>query len=419
LAFSLPENDVDLDALFDRFHKPTNPIFKERDKLRSTYVPDSLPHRNREITQLAQILGPIMAGGTPSNAFLYGKPGSGKTATTKLVLNTLTRKAKEVGIAFKYAYINNSLVDTDYRVYVSLCDVVGVDAPPTGLPTDEVINRFTKAVEEKGVMLVIILDEIDLLMKKSTKALYGLTRMNTDLDHAKISLVGITNSVNFKDTIDARVRSTLTEQEIVFAPYNATQLQDILRERAEEGFEDGIVSEAALKKAAAMAASEHGDARRALDLLRVAGETAENSGDSKVEIRHVDEANQIIERNTVREVVLTLPTHSKIVLLSILYLDNNLSSGEYINTGDTFEAYVKLCKTIGYADLTQRRVGDLINELDVLGMIRANVVSKGRYGRTRVINLDTNPHEIFEVLKTDAIVKEIIEDIGETKFISF
>jgi cell division control protein 6 len=364
-------------------------------------------------------MGPVMAGGTPSNAFLYGKPGSGKTATTKYVLNTLSRKANDVGIPFKYAYINNSLVDTDYRVYVQLCEAVDVDAPPTGLPTDEVIARFTKALEAKGVMLVCILDEIDLLMKKSTKALYGLTRMNTDLNNSKISLIGITNSVHFKDTIDARVRSTLTEQEIVFAPYNAPQLEDILRERTEEGFEINVVSEPALKKAAAMAASEHGDARRALDLLRVAGETAENDASERVMPDHVDQANSIIERNTVREVVLTLPTHTKIVLLSVLMLDQNKKKNEFISTGDTYDTYIKLCQTIGYAELTQRRVGDLINELDVLGMVRANVVSKGRYGRTRVINLDTNRHEILQVLKTDSIVDEIIGSFGEETFVHF
>jgi len=412
-------DEVDLDSIFDSYHDPQNKIFKDRDKLRATYVPDKLPHRNQEITRLAQILGPIMAGGSASNAFLYGKPGSGKTATTKLVLNKLKDKAKEVGVDFEYAYVNNNIIDTDYRVYVALCDALGVEAPPTGLPTDEIISRFHDALEEKAIILVIILDEIDLLMKKSTKALYGLTRMNTDLENAKISLIGITNSVHFKDSIDARVRSTLTEQEIVFAPYNANQLQDILRERAAEGFEDGVVTDAAIRKASAMAASEHGDARRALDLLRVAGETAENQKAAKVEIIHVDKANEIIEVNTVKEVIISLPTHSKIVLLAILHLDNGLKSGEFISTGDTYETYLKLCKSIGYADLTQRRVGDLINELDVLGMIRANVVSKGRYGRTRVINVDNSPHEMFDILKRDSIIKEIVEEFGEERFVSY
>ena len=49
--------------------------------------------------------------------------------------------------------------------------------------------------------------------------------------------------------------------------------------------------------------------------------------------------------------------------------------------------YVKICHEIGVKPLTQRRVSDLINELDMLGIITAKVISKGRYGRTREISL--------------------------------
>lgn len=401
--------DVDLGAIFDRFHAPENKIFKDRDVMRSTYIPDKLLHRDKEIRDLANILGPIMAGNTPSNAFLYGKPGSGKTAVTKHVLQVLEAKANEVGIKFRSAYINCRLIDTDYRVYFSLCNALGLQVAPTGLPTDEVFRTFVNELEKNNYTLSIVLDEIDFLLKKTSKALYTLTRMNTDLTTSKVSLIGITNSVNFKETIDARVRSTLTEQEIVFAPYTATQLQDILEDRADQGFEEDVVEKSAINKASAMAANEHGDARRALDLLRVAGEVAENEGDEKVIDQHVSQASKVIEKNTVSEVITTLPLHSKIVLLAIMLLHHSTKDkAEYISTGDTYEEYVRLCRQLGYEDLTQRRVGDLINELDVLSMIRANVVSKGRYGRTRVINLNVQSMEIYKTLEKDPRIIEIL-----------
>ncbi|MFV2015272.1 MAG: Cdc6/Cdc18 family protein, partial [Candidatus Heimdallarchaeota archaeon] len=282
---------VNLDEIFDRFHSPSKQIFKDRDTLRATYVPENLPHRDKEIKALAVILGPIVAGGTPSNAFLYGKPGGGKTVVTKYVINHLHTKADSLDINFEFAFINCQMVDTAYRVYAALCDAVGVDVPITGLATDKIFNIFCVELDKKERKLTIVLDEIDLLMKKDTKTLYSLTRMNSDLKNSKVSLIGITNNVNFKETVDPRIKSTLTEQEIVFAPYTATQLKDILLERAELGFEGSVVDVAAIEKASALAASEHGDARRALDLIRVAGEVAEANQDAKVLVEHVNKAS--------------------------------------------------------------------------------------------------------------------------------
>ncbi|MCH8908186.1 MAG: AAA family ATPase [Candidatus Heimdallarchaeota archaeon] len=163
------KESVDLDAIFDRFHAPKKPIFKERDFLRATYVPTSLPHRGNEIRGLANILGPIMAGGTPSNAFLYGKPGGGKTVVTKYVINRLHKKAGDVDIKFEFAFINCQMVDTAYRVYAALCEAVNVEVPITGLSTDLIFDSFCKKLDEEPTVLTIILDEVDLLMKTDNK----------------------------------------------------------------------------------------------------------------------------------------------------------------------------------------------------------------------------------------------------------
>jgi len=407
---------VNLDEIFDRFHSPSKPIFKNRDTLRATYVPENLPHRDKEIKALAVILGPIVAGGTPSNAFLYGKPGGGKTVVTKYVINHLHTKADSLDINFEFAFINCQMVDTAYRVYAALCDAVGVDVPITGLATDKIFNIFCVELDKKERKLTIVLDEIDLLMKKDTKTLYSLTRMNSDLKNSKVSLIGITNNVNFKETVDPRIKSTLTEQEIVFPPYTATQLKDILLERAELGFEGSVVDVAAIEKASALAASEHGDARRALDLIRVAGEVAEANQDAKVLVEHVNKASQVIETDTVAEVLISLPIHSKTVLFAITLLEmeryaNKSKNDDAITTGEVYRRYSRYCQDLFLDILTQRRVGDLINELDTLGMIRTNVVSKGRYGRTRVISLAVQSVEIHKALQKDPRFEELLPDL--------
>jgi len=114
-----------------------------------------------------------------------------------------------------------------------------------------------------------------MIKKMDDTFLYSFTRLNQELNKAQISLIGISNEVTFLENIDPRVRSSLGEEEFIFHPYNAIQLQDILKERCEEAFKENTVANGVIAKCAAYAAREHGDARRALDLLRIAGELSE------------------------------------------------------------------------------------------------------------------------------------------------
>jgi cell division control protein 6 len=197
--------------------------------------------------------------------------------------------------------------------------------------------------------------------------------------------------------LDSRVKSSLGEEEIVFPPYNALELRDILDKRANLAFEENIVETGVLEKCAAYAAREHGDARRALDLLRVAAEVAERDGEVSITSNHIDRAEEKIEKNRVLEIVQTQPKQSQAVLLAILELIGG--SDKKIETGEVFEKYREICKNIGLNILTQRRISDLISELDMLGLINAKVISKGRYGRTREIYI-TIPEGLLEQIRS-------------------
>ncbi|MFB6361036.1 MAG: Cdc6/Cdc18 family protein, partial [Halobacteriales archaeon] len=155
---------------------------------------------------------------------------------------------------------------------------------------------------------------------------------------------------------------------------------------------------------AAFAAQEHGDARRALDLLRTAGELAEREGADEVLEKHVRQAQDKIELDRVVEVVRTLPTQSKLVLFSIITLEEH--DVPNINTGEVYNVYKQLCQDLDADVLTQRRVTDLISELDMLGIVNAVVVSKGRYGRTKEISLSVPIEETETVLLTDSRLAE-------------
>ena len=204
------------------------------------------------------------------------------------------------------------------------------------------------------------------------------------------------------DNLDPRVRSSLGEEELVFPPYNALQLQDILKERSNHAFVDGVLDEGVISKCAAYAAREHGDARRALDLLRVAGELAERERGKRIELRHIDEANRKIERDKMLDIIENEPKQFQLVLLSIMQLTED-KGYDKIYTGNIYNKYQEICERTKNEILTQRRVSDIIAEFDMLGIINADVVSKGRQGRTRVIKLmlpDNLNEKVREILHT-------------------
>jgi len=264
---------------------------------------------------------------------------------------------------------------------------LGGEVPSTGLPTQAVYSQFINLVDEKKQMVVLILDEIDQTVKKiSNNFLYNLTRLNSELSNSQISVVGISNNLTFLDVLDPRVRSSLSEEEIVFPPYNALQIQDILKKRSEGAFQEGVLEEGVLAKCAAYAAREHGDARRALDLLRVAGELAERKGDLKVQLKHIDESNNKIEKDKILDIISSEPKQFQLILYSIIKLTEKLKEESFF-TGDVYNYYQDLCKKDKTEILTQRRVGDIIQEFDMLGIINVRVISKGRGGRMREIRL--------------------------------
>lgn len=376
-----------LDSYFEDYLKK-DPLFLDKGVLQASYTPEDIPHRDDQIKELASILAPSLRLEKPSNLFLYGKTGTGKTLSIKHVVNNLNKVANQKKISLNIIYLNCKLgriADTEYRLIAQLARELGTEVPATGLPTDEVYKIFTKAMENDNKMLILVLDEIDQLVKKAGDGiLYNLTRLNSELKKSQVSIVGVSNDLLFTDNIDPRVKSSLSEEEMVFPPYNAIQIQDILKQRAKKAFRKGIIEEGVIEKCAAYAAREHGDARRALELLRVAGELSERKNETKISMNHIDDAEEKIEKDRVLDIAHTQPKQFQVTLLAIF---NLAKKSEGLFTGDVYEVYKDYCTKCGLRPLTQRRVSDIIAELDMLGIINARVISKGRYGRTREIRL--------------------------------
>ncbi len=335
----------------------------------------------------------------PYNIFVYGKTGTGKTMISRMISKQLSLEANEIDIAVKICYINCEAVSSDTEVVKNLNRLILDDESGIkgGVSLTSHFNVFCRLINLFKGILIIILDEVDKLRNPNLINVFSRIKENGYAEK-NVCIIGITNDLNFVDDLNPRTKSSLAQSEIIFYPYDAIQLGDILRVRAKQAFKDNIIDDTVIALCAAYSAQEHGDARKAMDILRVSGEIAEAKGCSKVMEIHVNEARNRIERDKMTEVIGTLPMQTKFTLASCVI--ETLKTTKPVVTGTVYLTYKELAKKAGIDILTQRRVTDLISELDMLGVITAQAISKGKYGRTRQITLNAEPKIVMPLLES-------------------
>ena len=383
-------------------------IFKKRDALEPSFIPEELPHRDREIQMVAELTACALMGDAPPNFLCYGMTGTGKTASIRYV----SEKLAQQGLENKpwWIYINCNIISTSYRTLAHIYNtIIGKEKiPPTGLPKDTIFKRLLGLLDQKvrNSICFFVLDEIDMLKKNLDEVLYDLTRLNDNLDYCKTSLIGISNNLNFKDSLDPRVKSSLGKEHIVFSTYNASQLKDILSERAKIAFYEGVLREDVIPYCAALAAKEHGDARKAFQLLRKAGTIAQRRQNKMIIGKHVDEGQFELEDDQTIEYIKGLPLQAQLTLTAIFLL-SKFGPEHVITSGDVYDVHSELANKISNVKLlTKRRISDYINELAMAGIITAYTKSAGHYGRTKIIKLD-NGIDLILVEKILAGIEKI------------
>ena len=397
--------NVDPKSIFNQFLEKKK-IFKNKEMLSSSFVPSAILHRDDEIEFISNSLAPSLLLERVSNILIYGFSGTGKSLVTRYVCQHLAELAQEKNVNVLPIYVNCRLENnnTEYRLLSNLCRILGVKVPTSGLSANDLYKKLVSAVDDREKSIILILDEIEKLIQKAGDGvLYSLLRLNESMRNAKISVIGISNNTDLKASLDQRVRSSLSPVEFIFKPYNAMQIADILNMRTGEAFYQNAINEAIINKTAALAAREHGDVRKAINMLRVAGEQAQQRGSSEIMERDLDKATDILEQDITEASIKTMTKQSKCVMLAIIMTSKSKRLGK-VYSAEVYDSYVRLSARYGLEKLTFRRISDLIADMDYSSLIMSKITSKGRGGRMRELNIAFSPmiiNRIEEMLKQD------------------
>lgn len=398
-----------------RFERKKN-IFRDKDALGESYQPDQIEERGEEIGEYMDALQPVVDGWEPNNIFVYGNTGVGKTAVTDHLLAQLQDDVSEYDdVDLSVISVNCKTLNSSYQVAIELVNELrptGGEISSTGYPQQTVFKKLYEELEALGGTIIVILDEIDSIGDRD-ELLYELprARANDNLDAAKVGVIGISNDFKFRDQLDPRVQDALCERELHFPPYDAPELENILESRARIAISDGAVERGVLRYCAALAARDSGSARQALDLLRLAGEIAENQQTDSITEAHVESAQTRFEQERVEEGMRELTTHGRLALLAIVSKAAKTETPS--KTREIYEEYVTLCESSGTDPLAQRSIHNHLSDLRMLGILAANGNRSGSRGNyySYQLNVPFNSaiDAMSDVLRLDSEIKSIRE----------
>jgi cell division control protein 6 len=394
--------------IFEQHFSNQQTVFLDRNAISPHFMPAHLPFREKQIEEVSGTVSVLLNGKKADNLFLYGKTGSGKTSVTRHVLQQLLEFAGKHSKAVNGTYINCRNHNSKYRIMSKIVKELFPEENFLGFSAAFVYDKVLEGISKNRTAYCIVLDEVD-KVKDLDDLMYSLTRSNDELENGSVSLIGISNNIFFKERLDPRTKSSLCQHEMVFPPYNAEELKQILSERTKLAFKPGCVEESAVNLAAAFAANESGDARTAVMLLQKAGEIADKKGESVVRDEHVQRAKKKVEEEIVLQHVTNLPKHQQLLLRAIAGLCLQKKSQQRITgsfeeaplfSGEVYEEYVRMAKSAKEPPVSARWYREYVSELEMFGLIITAASGQGIRGNTRLIRLSFDAKKIKEALET-------------------
>lgn len=359
-------------------------VFKDERFLYPEFVPDRLSHREKELENLASAFSPITKGKKPHHVFLTGPTGVGKTTAAKFVL----KEMEEFTDRAKSLYLNCFEFNSRHSVLSSITNFLGMASPRRGIATDEIYTSLLEALNKASFSPLVVLDEVDQLFLQSDgqKLLYDLLRV-VEFGKTSFGIVLISNNQNLTLSLDERIRSSLSEEKIIFDSYTAAQLKDIFSERASLAFLPGTLGKEVLPFVAARCARLGGDCRVGIEALLKAGRMAEKQNSQKILLEHAKAAFEAVQGVSLLKGIKYLSKPERVLLLL-------LAKNEDLTSGKIFSEFSEKSSS----QLSERRVRDLLNDLEKKGFVSSTSIEMGNKGKTRSFSCE---------LPKDLLLKEL------------
>lgn|SRR3989338_4680797 len=367
-----------------------NQIYKDRDVLFALHPPTGFLHRLKQKNELIMELAPILMNSPVACVFVYGNPGTGKSALLLDLVEELRGEARKRKIDLTTAYVNCSENRTETSILLSVLSQIDREKeyPKMGWNRAKTIDEFNKILNKETHNVLMVLDEVDYALRESgDDILYRLSRINNSVK-SKTSTIIISNDVRVSDYIKPRTQSAFGRIKIIFSPYNSNELFDIIKERVKFALNKDVISDTVMKKIAEIESQRGGDARKALELVDACAKIAIAKKRSKITIDLVEDADKSIEENSVLNIIASLPKHQKIVYLAALKNEKNDLEME---GGEIYKDYLELCSSYNVEPLTERRIRTFLINLNELSLIDAEVgwlKTAKKKARKITINLD-------------------------------
>lgn len=356
-----------------------NRFFKNKDSLDIFVKTDSILGRDDKAKELIRFLLSYRYGHVIPFVSVYGRSGSGKSAVVKYVCENLPE--------IQTCFVNLRKAKTIFGCANLILSHLGEVPLKSAQGLNFAIEKITHIISEslsmsKKACFVLILDEFDSIFTDKrglpSEFIYKLVNMEEKLreNNHKMCMIGISNNVVSEYDLDDRVLSRIGTSEIFFDAYSHNDILNILKDRAKKAFLKNV-SKDVLQYCAQLSSQQHGDARRAIELLRLAGETA-GKKEEPLSKKHVDVASEQIQQDRIANVLQHASYHLRVVCAAVIRL-TYLSDSEWNSTSLIFDEYKSLLEK-ETRPLSYRRISGLLMDLKNTGILESHTGSKGRGG---------------------------------------